>query len=289
MAVGYTKSSNSMFPSVWMTGRESGDAPGTLQSEVEIKAGEVPYDSFQRPGPHRWGDYSGMTIDPDGQIFWYLGEYSKDISNFNTTTWGNFIGSFSYPGCAELAPPGKAGNPNPGNGATNVDIDSDLSWSAGSGADSHDVYFGTNPSPGPGESQGNQAGSTFALPTLAPNKIHYWRIDEVNGQGTTAGDVWSFTTAEEIAPDTVTITLAEYKADRDELKIRANSSEQPVAVLTVIGYGTDAVQKRQVRAEDKAPVAAADSIDGDGRFQSWWIGYVSRRRGAGSPDTWPGQ
>ena len=287
MAVGYTKSSSGIFPSVWMTGRESGDTPGTLQSEVLVKAGEIPYDSFQRPGPHRWGDYSGMTIDPDGQTFWYLGEYSKDINNFNTTTWGNFIGSFSYPSCAGPSPPGKAGNPGPGNGATNVDIDADLSWTPGSGADSHDVYFGASPSPGPGEFLGNQAGSALALPTLSHNVTHYWRIDEVNGQGTTTGDVWSFTTAEEVQPDVVIITLAEYKADRDELKIRATSSEQPAPVLTVVGYGQMRFKKGRyelkIRPLSPLPIPSTVTV-----VSSFGGSDTSAVQGAPAPPT-PGQ
>jgi hypothetical protein len=96
MVVGYTKSSSSMFPSVWYTGRESVDAPGTLQAEAELKAGEVTYTAFDTP-PHRWGDYTGMTIDPDGLTFWYLGQYSKNIAG--NARWGNYIGSFTYPNC----------------------------------------------------------------------------------------------------------------------------------------------------------------------------------------------
>jgi len=38
----------------------------------------------------------------------------------------------------------KASNPNPTNTANDVAIDTDLSWTAGIGATSHDVYFGTN-------------------------------------------------------------------------------------------------------------------------------------------------
>ena len=39
--------------------------------------------------------------------------------------------------------------------------------SAGSDTDSHNVYFGTNPVPGAGELQGNQAGTSFDPGTLA--------------------------------------------------------------------------------------------------------------------------
>ncbi len=97
MVVGYTKSSSSMFPSVWVTGRQSGDAVGQLQAEVEMKAGEITYTAFDS-APRRWGDYTGMTIDPDGLTFWYLGEYSKITGNANGR-WGNYIGSFTYPEC----------------------------------------------------------------------------------------------------------------------------------------------------------------------------------------------
>lgn len=93
MAVGYTKATADTFPSVWIAAREAGDPPGTMQGELEIKAGEVAF------GESRWGDYSGMTMDPDGTTFWYLGEYSKDT--ISTRNWGNFIGSVSFAGCAD--------------------------------------------------------------------------------------------------------------------------------------------------------------------------------------------
>ena len=40
-----------------------------------------------------------------------------------------------------------------------------------------------------------------------------------------------------LPPDVVTILSAEYKADRKELKVRATSSEQPGAVLTLVDFG----------------------------------------------------
>lgn len=98
MAIGYTKSSSSTFPGIWYTGRENGDPSGSLQSEALLKAGEITYIAFDG-APYRWGDYTGMTIDPDGVTFWYLGEYSK---NTGTTSgrWGTYIGSFTYPSCS---------------------------------------------------------------------------------------------------------------------------------------------------------------------------------------------
>lgn len=114
MAIGYTKSSASMFPSIFVNGRESGDPAGMLQSEVQLKAGTIAYTAFDTP-PRRWGDYTGMTIDPDGKTFWYLGEYSKNTGT-NNGRWGTYVGSFTFPGCGggavfTLGPPvpGEAG------------------------------------------------------------------------------------------------------------------------------------------------------------------------------------
>ncbi len=106
MTVGYTKSSPSIHPAVWFTGREAADTAGMLQAETQLKAGEITYTSFETNDPqfeaYRWGDYTGMTVDPDGLTFWYLGEYSKDTGSTvgnPDTRWGTYIGSFSYAAC----------------------------------------------------------------------------------------------------------------------------------------------------------------------------------------------
>ncbi|MGB8226977.1 MAG: hypothetical protein WCE45_08990, partial [Sedimentisphaerales bacterium] len=107
---------------------------------------------------------------------------------------------FVVKAAAGVSPPGAASSPNPAHLATSVSIDANLSWTAGSGATSHDVYFGTNPTPGAGEFIGNQPGTTYDPPgSLSYNTTYYWRIDEKNASGTTTGTVWSFTTA---SPDT---------------------------------------------------------------------------------------
>ncbi|MHC4109753.1 MAG: hypothetical protein ACYSUY_01680 [Planctomycetota bacterium] len=82
-------------------------------------------------------------------------------------------------------------NPNPFNGARAVSRTADLSWTAGSGTMSHNVYFGTI-SPPPFVR--NQTSTTFDPSTMAYNTTYYWRIDEVNEGGKTSGTVWSFTT-----------------------------------------------------------------------------------------------
>jgi hypothetical protein len=88
-------------------------------------------------------------------------------------------------------PPDQASNPNPPDGATGISRTADLSWTAGAGATSHDVYFGTsNPPP----FIQNQLTTKFDPGTMAYNTRYYWRIDEVNPSGKTTGVVWSFST-----------------------------------------------------------------------------------------------
>jgi len=45
----------------------------------------------------RWGDYSGMTVDPvDDCTFWYTNEYLKNTGAFN---WSTRIGTFKFSTC----------------------------------------------------------------------------------------------------------------------------------------------------------------------------------------------
>jgi hypothetical protein len=97
-------------------------------------------------------------------------------------------------------PPDPATIVSPANGATDVSRTSDINWNAGAGTASHDVYFGTDPTPDAGEFVGNQAGATYDPGLLTSNTTYYWAIDEVNGIGTTVGPVWSFTTGTLITP-----------------------------------------------------------------------------------------
>jgi hypothetical protein len=101
----------------------------------------------------------------------------------------------------------KAENPEPADGAIIMDTWANLRWSAGDTAASHDVYFGDNfddVNEGTAEtSHGTQPLTNFIIgflgfpfpDGLVPGTTYYWRIDEVEADGTTThtGDVWSFT------------------------------------------------------------------------------------------------
>ncbi len=92
----------------------------------------------------------------------------------------------------------KAWNPQPANGAVAVTMPL-LQWNAGPFALYHDVYFGTNPNPGAAEHIGKQVAQVsmyYHVAGLTPGTTYYWRIDEIDADGTVfQGDVWSFTAA----------------------------------------------------------------------------------------------
>jgi len=94
IALGYSKSSLSVKPSIFITGRLSTDAPNTLGTEATVVAGL----GVQTAGAgNRWGDYSAMTLDPVDQCtFYYTNEYLKTNGAFN---WSTRIASYKFPSC----------------------------------------------------------------------------------------------------------------------------------------------------------------------------------------------
>ena len=93
IALGYSISSSTTYPSVGFTGRLKGDPLGTMTlGENILVAG-----GGSQLGVNRWGDYSSMLVDPvDNCTFWYTQEYIKDTGAWN---WATFIGSFKLAGC----------------------------------------------------------------------------------------------------------------------------------------------------------------------------------------------
>jgi hypothetical protein len=91
-AVGYSVSSSAINPAIRYAGRLVTDTLGTLgQGEATLIAGT----GSQSGGYNRWGDYSAMTVDPNGCTFWYTTEYYV-TTGYN---WQTRIASFQFPGC----------------------------------------------------------------------------------------------------------------------------------------------------------------------------------------------
>ena len=100
LAVGFSISSTSVFPSISYAGRLLGDPPGLLsQGEATMFAGT----GVQLGTSNRWGDYSNVSLDPsDDATFWVTNEYyaTSPPAGFG---WQTRIGKFKYAGT--VAPP----------------------------------------------------------------------------------------------------------------------------------------------------------------------------------------
>jgi len=93
IAVGYSVSGSSTFPSIRFTGRVPTDPLGTMEAETPLLDGT----GSQTGNLHRWGDYSAMAIDPtDDCTFFYTNQYEKTSGSFN---WSTRIFAFKFPGC----------------------------------------------------------------------------------------------------------------------------------------------------------------------------------------------
>jgi PKD domain-containing protein len=99
VALGYTKSSATVFPGIFLTGRLAGDTAGTLGAEVTMQAGA----GSQLASVNRWGDYSAMSVDArDGCSFWYTTQY---IPVTGAGTWATRIAAFKFAPANCSAPP----------------------------------------------------------------------------------------------------------------------------------------------------------------------------------------
>lgn len=92
IALGYSVSSGTVFPSVSFTGRVPTDPLGTMESEAPIVVGG----GSQLDTSNRWGDYSSMALDNDGCTFLYSQEYYMTTGSFN---WSTQVATLKFPTC----------------------------------------------------------------------------------------------------------------------------------------------------------------------------------------------
>lgn len=144
IALGYSISSSSIYPSVAYTGRLAGDALGTMsQGETTLYSGSGSQTKSQGQWLTRWGDYSEMSVDPsDDCTFWYVNEYLPSNGAFN---WHTRIGAFRLPGCPGL---GTVAMPTAGSMPTGVSVDTTnhLAYVAESAANAVGEITGTSAS-----------------------------------------------------------------------------------------------------------------------------------------------
>ncbi len=133
--------------------------------------------------------FPGFTY-PDGLVpgttyYWRIDEVNDTEPN---SPWKGKVWNFTVP-------PMNAYNPNPADSAESIDLNTQLSWTAGFRTKLHTIYFGDNFDDVNNATGGLfQADATYSPGSLELAKTYYWRVDEFDSSLTYKGDVWSFTT-----------------------------------------------------------------------------------------------
>ncbi len=135
LAVGFSVSSNTVYPGIRYAGRLAGDPLGELsQGEAEIIAGG----GGQTHDAARWGDYSSLTVDPaDDCTFWFTTEYMQTTSSAG---WQTRVGSFKFDNCC-------GGSISDVDGLSNSKSGNDviIAWADAAGASGYKIYRSTEP------------------------------------------------------------------------------------------------------------------------------------------------
>ncbi len=120
-----------------------------------------------------------------------LTEYFYRVRAFTVSDTSIYTDILSATTLSETSLPLPAANPVPSDNLEYVRTSTVLSWKKGVGAASHDLYLGTANPPG---FAATLSENSYKPDTLLHGQTYYWRVDEVNSNGTTQGQVWRFST-----------------------------------------------------------------------------------------------
>ena len=100
MALGYSTSDATTKPAIKYAGRLAGDPVNTFSQteQLLVQGAGTQTGSCGGVACSRWGDYSTMSLDPDGCTFWFTSQYYK-VDGLDHQTR---IGSFAFPGCTPV-------------------------------------------------------------------------------------------------------------------------------------------------------------------------------------------
>ena len=129
-------------------------------------------------------------------------------------------------------------------------------------SDASGVEYSFECTAGACNSSGWQDSPTYEDMGLQPEAQYSYRVkgrDKSTNANETAWSATASATTDALAGDVVTISKAEYKADRQELKVEAHSSDEPEPVLTLVGWGEMPWSKDKYKFTQK-PVECPASV-----------------------------
>ena len=186
MAMGYSVSGSTLFPSIRYTGRKKNDALGQMTiAERGIFNGT----GSQTGTASRWGDYSALSCDPSAKAtYWYTTEYYPTTAS---VAWHTRIASFRFasnPVVITTAPTGITctgatlnGSVNPNGLATNYHFE----WGT-------TIAYGNNTAT---TSAGSGTAVIFVsgpVTGLISGTTYHFRLVAVNSDGTSYGSDMTF-------------------------------------------------------------------------------------------------
>jgi hypothetical protein len=136
----------------------------------------------------------------------FAGVRTKYVRLTATSNWGGIMPQYGLSEVRFFQIPMSARNPYPDSGATGVDVDVVLDWTAGREAAAHDVYFSADEQ---AVIDGTVAVATVTETSQGPlaldlDTTYYWKVNEVNEAETPStweSAIWSFTTTDHLIVD----------------------------------------------------------------------------------------
>jgi hypothetical protein len=105
--VNFSASGPNLFLGAYYAMHAAGDAPGTIRGPQVLHVGEDVYELRNSDGEVRFGDYSGIAVDPaDDSTFWLFHQYAALRPPGESGKWGTQIAAVP---AAAVVPPGVGG------------------------------------------------------------------------------------------------------------------------------------------------------------------------------------
>ena len=136
----------------------------------------------------------------------FSGAAAKYVRLTANSNWGGIMPQYGLSEVRFFQIPVSARNPYPDSGATGVDLDAVLGWTAGREAAKHDVYFSTDEQ---AVIDGTAPVATVTETSHGPlaldlDTTYYWKVNEVNEAETPStweSSIWSFTITDHLIVD----------------------------------------------------------------------------------------